>query len=120
MNSFAFYSSRWTSPSFIAVATLAAVGVATFTLRPSPSLGLLLVGGGLVVAAALSLRGRATTPDIPRARLVSRLALSQKSQACLLEVDARSFLIVHADAYAQIVELKHDEASHLATKEGEQ
>ena len=50
------------------------------------------------------LKARRVSPDAPAPRLqvVSRTGLSQRAAVALVEVDGKSFLIVHGDGYAQV------------------
>lgn len=99
----ALTSSRWTMLLMLALAG-AILAAAAFDAPPLSRL--LMLGAGLVGIGVWSLHARQANPELPRAKIITRLALSSKNQACLIEVDARSFLVVHGERYAQIVDLK--------------
>lgn len=98
----ALSTSRWTLPFLLA---LGGIALAALALQMSPLGRLLILGAALTVAAVVTSRWRNGTAEAPRAKVVTRLALSARSHASVIEVDARSFLVVHGDRYAQIVDL---------------
>ena len=102
MNLNAFSTSRWTWPLSLA---LGGVALAAVAVQASPLGRLLLLGCVLAAAAVVTARWRNETAEAPRAKVVTRLALSARSHASVIEVDTRSFLVVHGDRYAQIVAL---------------
>jgi hypothetical protein len=78
--------------------------------------------GGLGLAAVLALQGRLKQGALGAAdraplRVISRAGLSSKVGATLLEVDGERLLIVHGDAFAQLVPLLPEEPADLLSPE---
>ncbi|MBX7115374.1 MAG: hypothetical protein K1X64_13685 [Myxococcaceae bacterium] len=102
MNFNALFLSRW---AWLLLLTLGAVALGAVTVQTTGFSRLLILGAALTAGAVLTSRWKRETAEVPRAKLVSRLTLSSRNQVCLIEVDARSFLVVHGERHAQVVEL---------------
>jgi|CXWL01.1.fsa_nt_gi hypothetical protein len=113
----ALTSSRWTTLLILAFGGTVLVTAALY----APPLGRwVILATALVGAGVWSSHFRQVNPEVTRAKVISRLALSSRSQACLIEVDARSFLVVHGERYAQIVDLKPASPFHSLVTGAEQ
>jgi hypothetical protein len=60
--------------------------------------------GGAAAWWVLRAQGAARAPRPVRLAVISRVGLGHRTAAALLEVDGKSFLVVHGEGFAQVVE----------------
>lgn len=87
---------------------LAALGI-SLALGASLTSSARLLLGGLAVAAALwwfSRRGTLGFAATPRLTVVQRAGLSARTGLALIEVDGRSYLVVHGEGFARLTTLR--------------
>jgi len=88
-------------------ALMAVFALATTQGVSASSLARVIVGLGAVAGMGIWFarnRGGIARPAAaaPRLQVVARTGLSQRAGVALLEVDGKSFIVVHGDGYAQV------------------